>query len=154
MAQHTRDIQTLGEQKQLEEEGDKHPMSEYSDCVCLRDVGVPTNHLNVPRWSLERHRPALRVCCSAKLSNHFLLVQIVMMQRTSRICGGTSRRCDAHWKSNQMVSNALVNNYNDRCDSLIKTGRKKKASDLFLVKRRLRSTFNLQPETSRQLHMA
>lgn len=100
--------------------------------------------------------------CSAKLSNHFLLcsfkytdrtsVQMVIIQRTSRICVGTSRRCDAHWKFNQMVSNALVNNY-DGCDSLVKTGGGKKASDLFLVKRRLCSTFNLQPETYHQPHM-
>lgn len=30
MAQHTHDIQTLGEQKQLKEEEDKHPTSKYS----------------------------------------------------------------------------------------------------------------------------
>lgn len=80
----------------------------------------------------------------SKLSNHFLLfsfkytdrtfVEMTIMEHTLSCnmlvnrgsvlyieLGGTSRDCDVHWKFNQMVSNALVNNYNDRCDPLMKT---------------------------------
>ena len=40
MAQHTHDIQTLGEQQHLKEEGDEHPTSAHSYNICEKSCST------------------------------------------------------------------------------------------------------------------